>query len=162
MRLGSTVQTSKLTFSGRRCQRGSSSRGLRCRDELFDHQLRNRSTIDTKQLAAILVKNGDLETFTVGAGGRRLARLWFSRSQQGLSVKSPASLGVQLKGTATGTTHMVEAAFGLARIDDVGALAMRTTNEILNKNERHNFHNLSRAQRPKLPCCTCFSASDRR
>lgn len=76
-------------------------------------------------------QNPNFEALATGAAGGGLARLRLIRLDCGLMVKAAGFLGIQLEGAAAISANVVEAALGLAGVDNVAAAALRAADDVL-------------------------------
>ena len=101
--------------------------------KFLHHQLRNGAAIGAKQqgFTVAAAQHRNLQAFTAGAAGGGLAGLRLIRTNSRFVVKAAGLLGVQFEGAAAVGANMVEAALGLAGINDFAAAALWAADDLL-------------------------------
>jgi|SRR4051812_20919770 hypothetical protein len=108
------------------------------RNEFLYQQLRNSLAISANQEGAFGIRsqNRHFQAATGGASGGCFPRSWLATVYPDF-IGLASLLGVQFEGAAAFCANMVEAALRLARIDDVGAVALRATHNVFEGGETH-------------------------
>ena len=109
------------------------------RHKLLHHQPGNRAAVGAyeQSLAGAVAQDCDPQAFTRGASGGGLARLRLIALDCSFMFKAAGFLCVELEGAAAVGTNMVEAALGLAGVDDVVAAALRAAHDLLERGKGH-------------------------
>jgi len=101
------------------------------RHKLLHHQPGNRAAVGAyeQSLAGAVAQDCDPQAFTRGASGGGLARLRLIALDCSFMFKAAGFLCVELEGAAAVGANMVEAALGLAGVDDFPAATLRTAHD---------------------------------
>jgi len=135
-------------------------------NKLVDHQLRERMAVaaDENGFLRTAIENRYPQTAAASAAGRGIGRPGFGVPHR--DRIAPSGLDrVEFKAAAALGAHVVEATLGLAGINDVATVALRTANHILEGAEAHeqivSDRRTSTSLFPKFPTTTRQNAHPR-
>lgn len=107
--------------------------------KLLHYQFRDRPAVGAQEqsLAGAVAQDRHSQAFATGAAGGGFAGLRLFRADGGLLIKAPCLLRVQFEGAAAVGANVIEAALGLAGVNNVAAAALRAANDLLERGQGH-------------------------